>query len=191
MTAPLFGTPSPWDLARAIWPGAFLEPWQDEQIEQGRGDWPRVATCWRPPRAWRVWLRPLVLHPLPTLRWRYADEAPDAHEPRGPTTLTAQGTRRRWVDSTRKQAKGLGYRYFSSVFRAHALGVEVPELYDVIDGRRYRPSIEALSKLVAEGAVVAPPPQSRGGQALAKHGRREDRIAQRYPDGLPLFGGAP
>lgn len=33
---------NPWDIARAIWPGCFAEPWQDEQIDRGLGDWPTV-----------------------------------------------------------------------------------------------------------------------------------------------------
>ena len=170
--------PNPWEVARAVWPGAFLDPYQDEQIETGRGNWPLLATCWRPPRSRRVWLRPLVLHPLPSLRWRYTDEAP-----------TAQAHSRRRAIRTHAQARELGYRYFVPVFPASAFGEHVPEVWDVVLRRRYRPSIEGLARLVEAGVVPAPRPGSKGADALAKHGRREARIAAKYPDGLPLFGG--
>jgi hypothetical protein len=171
-------TTNPWIIARAVWPGAFLEPYQDMQIEAGCGDWPTVATCWRPPHAWRVWIRPLVLHPLPSLRWRYGGDAPTPHSPEGPATLRASGHNRRRREFTHKQVRELGYRYFVPVFPASAFGEKLPEVRDVITGRRYKPSIEALSKLVASGAVAEPPAATLGGIALAKHGRR-----------LPLFGG--
>lgn len=196
MTAPLFGAPdpappaNPWDLARAIWPGAFAAPWQDLQIEQGRGDWPTVATCWRPPRAWRVWIRPLVLHPLPSLRWRYDDEAPGPHTPEGDAMLKSFGQLRRRSELTHKQARDLGYRYFVPKFPAGALGVKLPEVRDVVTGQRFRPSIRALAELVEDGVITAPPRLTEGGALLARHGTRRDRIAAKYPDGLPMFGGA-
>lgn len=183
--------PNPWQLARAVWPGAFIDPYQDEQIEAGRGDWPLLATCWRPPRAWRVWLRPLVLHPLPSLRWRYTDEAPTAHTPKGPSLLRPEGHpyARRRAERTHAQARELGYRYFVPVFPASAFGEHLPEVWDVVLRRRYPPSVDGLARLVEAGVVPAPRAGSKGADALAKHGRREARIAAKYPDGLPLFGG--
>lgn len=188
MTAPLFGAPdpatiaNPWDLARAIWPGAFLAPWQDLQIEQGRGDWPTVLAAHRRRGSWRVYLRTLALHPLPSLRWRFTDAGDGSGWPAVAYNLRS--------DRALLQARRLGWRYYCPALQACALGVEIPEIRDVVTGRKHKADVGALARLVAEGVVQTPAPNSHGGKALAKYWSRQVRIAARYPDGLPLFGGA-
>lgn len=119
-----------------------------------------------------------------------AARAGTVHRPTAPV-LRATGNARRRAEDAYRQARELGHRWYSPALQACALGVELPEMRDVITGQRHRPDVGALAQLVAKGVVPEPPPQSRGGAMIRKWQGREQRIAEKHPDGLPLFGGAP
>lgn len=183
-------TANPWGLARAIWPGAFAEPWQDEQIEQGRGNWPTVCVLWRgamanPPLGVPAshspitsWLRVLELRHVATgaLHWRYRDEpAVDLRRPG------------RWPDHNDmlREARALGYRWWAARLTQGPIEQRLPELRLVASQRRLKPDLGAFDRLVVDGVVSVERMRCGVAGKLEAHRRRESRVVR------SLFGGAP
>jgi hypothetical protein len=170
---------NPWDIVRAIWPGCFAEPWQDEQIGAGRGDWPAV---------WVMSGVRDVRAEGPVSRWYHA-----------PTVRRAEARKielqpgGRWVDTGHStlfdptgdsaalnseaivRVRELGYRWWC---RERPF-VSFARIVDVRAGRSYRADHAALPGLVDSGAVPSGELWWAAKQIVRGERHRQERRAAR------------